>query len=81
MDQLSEQERQLIEIIREQNGNDSLELRLWFDDSIWRLSMSAVANGKSMSVSAADNSFDRAWDLMRPEALKTPSLRIVKRED
>lgn len=81
MDDLTEAERQLIEILREQSGDSNVDIRLWFADQKWRIAMYTVANFKSLGGQGVGDTFDEAWMTCAPDWSKRPNLRLVERPE
>ena len=60
--ELSEEETQLIEILREWDGDDAYQLII--EDGAWDLSMKEL--GTSRGARGTGATFDAAWDNMDP---------------
>ena len=61
---LSEQEAQLIEILREWNGEDAYEMRIAQQDGAWEISLKKL--GTAHGARGTGATFDAAWDNMDP---------------
>jgi len=61
---LSEQEAQLIEILREWNGKDAYEIRIGRQDGAWEISLKDL--GTAHVARGTGGTFDAAWDNMDP---------------
>jgi hypothetical protein len=62
--ELSEEETQLIEILREWDGDDAYQLIIERRDGAWDLSMKEL--GTSRGARGTGATFDAAWDNMDP---------------
>jgi hypothetical protein len=57
----TEQERQMLECIREQGRHDRFRLTIELEEGVWQASMEA---GGFVQVRGVGASFDQAWDNM-----------------
>lgn len=77
---LTEQEQQLIEIIREQQGNDDLlRLSLSFLGGLWHIKMSA--NNDKPTAEGTGRTFDEAFEELAPEWARRPRLSVVPKDE
>jgi hypothetical protein len=63
---VTEQERQMIEMIREQSGTDEYRLVIERIGGTWEIATDAMLRGKQRSARGVGTTFDRAWDNMAP---------------
>jgi hypothetical protein len=64
MIELSEQERQLIEILREWEGDDEYRLEIGRAGGAWEIKLSA--SGEAKWARGVGTTFNEAWDNMAP---------------
>jgi hypothetical protein len=74
--ELSEQERQLIEIIREWSGEDDFRLGVSFQSGEWEIVLSRGA-GDPNPCRGTGATFNQAWDEMAPAWARGPHLHLV----
>ena len=64
----SEQETQLLQILREWSGNDDYCLSIEYGDGVWEIALSAAPGGKRSSARGSGRTFEEAWDSMAPSS-------------
>jgi len=62
--ELSEEETQLIEILRQWDGDDAYQLKIERRDSAWDIGMRELGTNRGARGTGA--TFDAAWDNMDP---------------
>lgn len=60
------QEQQMIQILREWSGKDDYSLQIEYRDGAWDITLSSVLNKKNKTARGTGASFDVAWDQIEP---------------
>jgi hypothetical protein len=74
------QEQQMLDCIREQNGDDTFKLLIERREGRWEITMvykSAGYGDNRREGSATGASFDEAWDRLKPNWARRPRLELV----
>ena len=63
---LTDAERQFIEIMRDHDAREDLSVEVKTASGAWDISMSAVVNGKRLTIRGTGRTFGDAWDNAAP---------------
>jgi hypothetical protein len=62
----TEQERQLIEILREWSDSDDVRLELEYKDGVWEIILSRAPHDSGHTARGTGATFAQAWDNVNP---------------
>jgi hypothetical protein len=64
--ELTVQERQMIEVLREWTGASEYGLHIERQDGAWNITLTEFTDDKKMGARGSGATFDEAWDRMDP---------------
>ncbi len=82
MDDLSEQEWQLIQMLREQTSDERFNLSILRVSGLWSIALSYFEQGSGQAkASGGGATFAEAWDRIGPDWATRPRLEVVVDND